>query len=164
MDAKRRKQQAKTFAENWKGRGYEKGEAQVFWAELLRDVVGLNHISSNVKFEHRTSSGGFIDVLIPDSGIIIEQKAIGVDLDKPEVRQGREVTPFQQALAYAESFPHAEQPRFIVVCNFKSFRVHDRDSCSRDELANKYLEFTLEELGNSPSLLNFIINPENNRH
>ena len=163
MDAKRRKQQAKTFAENWKGRGYEKGEAQVFWAELLRDVVGLNHISSNVKFEHRTSSGGFIDVLIPDSGIIIEQKAIGVDLDKPEVRQGREVTPFQQALAYAESFPRAEQPRFIIVCNFKSFRVHDRDSCSRDELANKYLEFTLEELGNSPSLLNFIINPENSR-
>ena len=163
MDAKLRKQQAKAFAENWQGRGYEKGEAQVFWTELLRDVVGLDRISSKVKFEHRTSSGGFIDALIPDSGVLIEQKAIGVDLDKPEVRQGREVTPFEQALAYAESFPRAEQPRFIVVSNFETFRVHDRDSASRDELAGKYLEFTLEELGDSPSLLGFITNPENSR-
>ena len=154
---------ARAFAETWAGRGYEKGEAQVFWTELLRDVVGMKRVSSEVKFEHRTSSGGFIDAFIPDAGVLVEQKAIGVDLDKPEVRQEREVTPFEQALAYAESFPRFEQPRFIVVCNFETFRVHDRDSCSRDELSSSYLEFTLEELGDSPNLLGFITNPENSR-
>lgn len=163
MDAKKRRQAAKQFAQNWKGRGYEKGDAQTFWNELLRDVVGFDSISSRVKFEYRTASGGFIDALIPDSKVIIEQKAIGVDLDKPEVRQGREVTPFEQALAYAESFPQSEQPRFIVVCNFETFRVHDRNSANREELPSRYLEFTLEELGDKPSYLGFIADPENSR-
>ena len=39
------------------------------------------------------------------------------------------VTPFEQALTYAESFPRNRQPRFVVVCNFSTFRVHDRDAC-----------------------------------
>lgn len=163
MDVKKRKQAAKQFAQNWQGRGYEKGDAQTFWNELLRDVVGLDRISSKVKFEHRTASGGFIDAFIPDSGVIIEQKAIGVNLDKPEMRQGREVTPFEQALAYAESFPRLEQPRFIVVCNFETFRIHDRDSASREELPSCFLEFTLDELGEKPSYLDFIVDPENSR-
>lgn len=154
---------AKEFAQNWKGRGYEKGDAQVFWGELLRNVVGLDRISQRCKFEYRTSSGGFIDCLIPDSGVLVEQKAIGVDLDKPEERQGRMVTPFEQALAYAEDFPQGQQPRFIVVCNFGLFRVHDRTKHTRSELAKNYLEFTLEELGKNPHLLDFISNPENSR-
>lgn len=154
---------AKQFAENWAGRGYEKGDAQVFWTELLHDVVGIEKVSASCRFEYRTSSGGFIDCLIPDAGVLIEQKALGVDLDKPELRQGRMVTPFEQALSYAESFPRNRQPRFIVVCNFGEFRVHDRDACSREELSKHYISFTLEELGDKPYYLNFIVDPANSR-
>ena len=32
---------AKAFAEFWKGKGYEKGESQLFWTSLLRDVFGV---------------------------------------------------------------------------------------------------------------------------
>lgn len=160
---KERKQAAKQFVADWKGRGYEKGDAQVFWTELLRDVVGIKKVSAACRFEYRTASGGFIDCLIPDAGVLVEQKALGVDLDKPEERQGRMVTPFEQALAYAESFPRNRQPRFIVVCNFGTFRVHDRDACARGELAERYVEFTLEELGESPHLLGFITDPANSR-
>ena len=30
---------AKEFAERWKGKGYEKGESQIFWSTLLTEVV-----------------------------------------------------------------------------------------------------------------------------
>lgn len=163
MDSMQRKKNAAAFAAEWGGRGYEKGDAQVFWTELLRDVVGIQRVSSACRFEYRTASGGFIDCLIPDTGVIIEQKGLGIDLDKPEERQGRMVTPFEQALAYAESFPRNSQPRFIVVCNFATFRVHDRDACPRTELAGKYIEFTLQELGQNPHFLDFVIDPANSR-
>lgn len=163
MDVNERKKSAKLFADNWEDRGYEKGDAQVFWTELLRDVVGIEKVSAKCRFEYRTASGGFIDCLIPDAGVIIEQKGLGVDLDKPEERQGRMVTPFEQALGYAESFPRNLQPRFIVVCNFSTFRVHDRDAYARTELASKYIEFTLKELGQNPHLLGFITDPANSR-
>ena len=32
---------AKAFAEHRKGRGYEKGESQSFWLELLQSVYGV---------------------------------------------------------------------------------------------------------------------------
>lgn len=163
MDSMQRKKNAAAFAAEWSGRGYEKGDAQVFWTELLQQIVGMQSISRNVRFEYRTASGGFIDCLIPDAGVIVEQKGLDIDLDKPEERQGRMVTPFEQALAYAESFPRNRQPRFVVVCNFSTFRVHDRDACPRAELAGKYVEFTLEELGRNPHLLDFVADPANSR-
>lgn len=163
MDQKQRKKAAKQFAENWQGRGYEKGDSQIFWSELLRDVLGMTGISGKCKFEHHTDDGGFIDCWIPDSGVIIEQKSLGIDLDKPEERQGRMVTPFEQALAYVESFRPSLQPRFIITCNFGTFRTYDRESCSRADLPKTYVEFTLDEFADSPHLLDFITKPENSR-
>lgn len=49
-----------------------------------------------------------------------------VDLDKPESRQGKMKTPLVQALDYVEELPRLEQPRFVVTCNFETFRVYDR--------------------------------------
>lgn len=154
---------AKQFSDAWRNRGYEKGDAQVFWTELLHDVVGVKRVSDVAKFEYRTSGGGFIDCYLPDTGILIEQKGLGIDLDKPEERQGRMVTPFEQALSYAESFPRSHQPRFILVCNFDTFRVYDRDAYSKDDLPNHPFEFTLEELGKDPNLITFINDPSHSR-
>lgn len=163
MDYTTRKRLAAQFGGRWAGRGYEKGDAQVFWTELLQSVVGMDSVSLNVKFEYRTSGGGFIDCYIPDTGVLIEQKGIDVDLDKPELRQGRLVTPLQQALAYAESFPLSLQPRFLVVCNFATFRIYDRNTSGARDLEKNCLEFTLAELGENPSLLSFITDPSYSR-
>lgn len=76
MDYKKQKKAAKEFADQWKGKGYEKGEAQVFWTELLRNVFDVKYASSLINFEEHTSGGGFIDGFIRDPGIIIEQKRI----------------------------------------------------------------------------------------
>ena len=39
-------QAARKFAKRWQGKGYEKGESQVFWLELLTEVFGLHYLLS----------------------------------------------------------------------------------------------------------------------
>ena len=42
------KERARKFAEEWKGRGYEKGESQIFWLSLLQDVYGVEYFKKNM--------------------------------------------------------------------------------------------------------------------
>ena len=149
------------FVSRWQGRGYEKGDTQQFWLQLLR-TIGYPKVD-DVLFEFHVSSGGFIDVWIPDAGILIEQKALGIDLDKEEVRQGKQKTPLTQALDYVDELPRLEQPRFVITCNFSTFRVYDRDTYGRSQLPNNAFEFTLDELANHPEYLAFINDPTNSR-
>lgn len=85
-----------------------------------------------------------------------------VDLDKPESRQGKMKTPLVQALDYVEELPRLEQPRFVVTCNFETFRVYDRDAWAKSQLINHPFEFTLAELVDHPEYLSFITDPANN--
>ena len=62
-----RMQAAHDFVRTWTGRGYEKGDTASFWLELLRDVVGMADVTTNVRFEERTIKRGFIDVVIADA-------------------------------------------------------------------------------------------------
>lgn len=77
------KKAIKDFTKRWKGIGYEKGDTQQYWLQLLR-ALGYPH-SDDVKFEYRLPGGGFIDVWIRDAGVLVEQKGIEIDLDKPEL-------------------------------------------------------------------------------
>ena len=43
MDAIDRAKAAKIFAEKWKGKEYEKGESQLFWVDLLKNVYGVDN-------------------------------------------------------------------------------------------------------------------------
>lgn len=149
------------FVSRWQGRGYEKGDTQQFWLQLLR-TIGYSKVD-DVLFEFHVSSGGFIDVWIPDAGVLIEQKALGIDLDKEELRQGKQKTPLTQALDYVDELPRLEQPRFVITCNFSTFRVYDRDAFGRSQLSNNAFEFTLDEFANHPEYLAFINDPTNSR-
>ena len=42
---------AKEFAMRWKGKGYEKGESQLFWTTLLTDVFGVSNVADFIEFE-----------------------------------------------------------------------------------------------------------------
>lgn len=156
------KKSRKAFFETWKGRGYEKGETQQFWLSLLTNVLGYEH-NDTVLFEHHVSTGGFIDVWIRQSDVMIEQKSIDVDLDKPEVRQGETKTPLQQVIDYAASLPLTEQPKYLITCNFDTFRVYDRTQYGDRELPGKQFEFKLEDLVEHPEYLSCIVDPSNNR-
>ena len=41
MNDKEQKLAAKKFAEDWEGKGYEKGDSQKFWLALLNRVYGI---------------------------------------------------------------------------------------------------------------------------
>ena len=123
--------QAKAFAERWAGRGYEKGESQVFWAELLTEVYGVENPSTFIRFEQQAQldNTSFIDVVIPSTKVMIEQKSLGKDLRKP-IRQsdGSMLNPFQQAQRYMTAMPVSQHPRWIVTCNFAEFDVYDMEN------------------------------------
>ena len=122
---------AAAFAERWKGRGYERGESQPFWIDLLTNVFGIETPSDGfITFEdHRkVDASNFIDGRIRSTRVLIEQKSIDKDLRAP-VKQsdGSLLTPFQQARRYVVSLPLSEHPRWIVTCNFQEFLVYDME-------------------------------------
>ena len=91
---------AKHFADYWQGKGYEKGESQKFWLSLLGDVFGVEHAAEYISFEDQVQLDhtSFIDGYIPETKVLIEQKALNKNLKKP-IRQsdGTLLTPRQQA-------------------------------------------------------------------
>jgi len=155
-----RKAAARSFAKKWAGRGYEKDDTPSSWLELLRDVVGMEDVPTNVLFEQRTSWRGFIDVTIADVKTIIERKSLGVDLDKQEERQGVMVTPFEQVRNYANTLPNSQRSDYIFVCDFNIFRIHN---LNKENPKSGYTEFTLTELQAQLYLLDFLIDPQSTR-
>ena len=99
------KQQAKAaaeFAERWKGKGYERGQSQLFWADLLSNVYGVDNLTEFIRYEEQVKnmvdSTNFIDGHIPSTRVLIEQKSLGKDLRKGIVQSdGSVLNPFQQA-------------------------------------------------------------------
>ena len=41
---------AKEFAERWKDKGYEKGESQKYWIDLLENVLGISNAVDFIYF------------------------------------------------------------------------------------------------------------------
>lgn len=146
---------AKQFAADWKGKGYEKGESQPFWLALLRNVYGVEQPEQFITFEEQVhlDHASFIDGNIPATHVLIEQKGLGKDLNKP-IRQsdGTLLTPFQQAKRYAAELPYSMRPRWIVTCNFEEFYVYDMERPSGEPEIIR-----LEDLGTEYYRLQFLV-------
>ncbi len=121
---------AKQFVKDWSGKGYEKGESQPFWLALLRNVYGVEQPEKFITFEEQVhlDHTSFIDGFIPMTHVLIEQKGLGKDLNKPiKQSDGTLLTPFQQAKRYSAELPYSERPRWIITCNFKEFYIYDME-------------------------------------
>ena len=120
---------ATEFAERWKGKGYERGQSQLFWADLLTNVYGVENLTEFLRYEEQVASmvdsTNFIDVHIPSTKVLIEQKGINIDLRKPVKKGDGYITPFLQAKLYIVNMPQHEHPKWVVTCNFKSFLIYD---------------------------------------
>ena len=148
MTAAQQQQAAKNFAAYWKGKGYEKGESQPFWLSLLRDVYGVEHPEQFIQFEEQVhlDHTSFIDGTIPATHVLIEQKGMGKDLNKPiKQSDGALLTPFEQAKRYILELPVSQHPRWVVTCNFSTFYVYDMERPHGEpeiiELANLEKEY-----------------------
>ena len=150
---------AADFACRWKGRGYEKGDTQTFWTELLTEVFGVENPSQFIRYEVPVKSGttNFIDGHIPSTKVVIEQKGIGKSLREATVQSnGRRLTPFEQAKAYAFEMSYSERPRWIVTCNFQEFLVYDMERPHSEPQS-----ILLENLEHEYYRLLFLVDEEN---
>ena len=122
-----RRTAAARFAADWKGRGDEKQETQRFWIELLTKVFGIDG-STAISFEVpvKLDHTSFIDGYIESTRVLIEQKGRDIDLRRGyKQSDGSMLTPYQQARRYAGYLPYNQVPRWIIVCNFQEFQIHD---------------------------------------
>ena len=148
---------AAEFAERWQGRGYERGESQLFWADLLTNVYGVENLPSFIRYEEQVKNmvdaTNFIDAHIPSTRVLIEQKSLGKDLRLPIPQSdGSKLNPFQQAKRYVANMPVDEHPKWIVTCNFEQFLVYDMNQPNGEPE-----EIWLKDLGKEYYRLQFLV-------
>ena len=154
------KEAAKSFVDFWSAqRGSEKGEDQTFWNSLLSEVLGIADIKGFIKYQkpvHYKGTTKFLDAWIPSTKVLIEHKTRGVDLDQPQAGHDGQ-TPFQQAWDYDNNRPVREKARWIVVCNFDEFRIHDMDA---DVPETAFIKIALKDLPKEAHRLKFLVQRE----
>ena len=161
QQAAQQETRAATFAARWQGRGNERSDTAPFWLGLLADVFGVSDPSERITFERPVifdngKSRGRIDVLIEGAQVLVEQKSLGIDLDKAEQQSdGQWLTPFQQAKRYDNTLPYNRHCRWIVTCNFAEFRIHDMQHPQAPPLVVR-----LEELASRVHQLAFLVDDQ----
>lgn len=96
---------ATKFYNDWHGIGDEKSDSQRFWIDFFTNVLGIEDVLKKIEFEKRVTVDGqtkYIDVYIPETRVLIEQKSIDKDLDKKMPQSdGSMRTSFEQGRNYA---------------------------------------------------------------
>ena len=89
------------FVASWRGKGDEKQDTQRYWIDLLHTVLGVENPTKHLLFEKRVKledSTRYIDVYIPETNVLPEQKGSSIDLSKPELQSGgASLTRYNQA-------------------------------------------------------------------
>ena len=161
---------AKKFIKEWSGKGYEKGECQKFWIDLLCNVFGIQDFASFILFEEQVKKyfvenetkqakivTNFIDAYIPSTHVIIEQKSSGKDLHELNKQSdGAFLTPFQQAKNNSANLPYSKRPRWIVTCNFDEFLIYDMERPDGEPQ-----QIFLKDLQKEHYRLQFLVNTQN---
>ena len=150
---------AADFAKRWKDKGDEKQDSQNFWRDLLSSVFNVAHPEQKICFEKRVSlkNTSFIDVYIPETKVIIEQKSLGIDLEKAKKQSdGSELTPFEQAKRYNDELGFSEKVRWIVTCNFERFLIYNMEKPK-----DPPTELLLKNMAKEYHLLDFLVKFKN---
>ena len=140
LDWKEIANRARAFSNDWKHVESEDADAKSFWDEFF-DVFGIKR-RKVATFEKRVkkidSKDGYIDLLWKGT-LLIEHKSRGKNLAKA----------FKQAKDYFPGLKSDEEPRYILLCDFWHFELHDLE----EDIVSR---FTLAELENNLRLFFFI--------
>jgi len=130
-DAEQR-EAARQFANKWKGRGREDEDGRSYWIDFLSNVLGMANVTDRVEFEKKVVVDGNtkrIDVYIPETHVLIEQKSLGKALDQKIMNSGSvELTPYDQAKRYNDNLPYNEKARWIITSNFSDIWIYDMNA------------------------------------
>lgn len=126
-DAQQR-EAARQFYYKWNGKGREDEDARSYWIDILQNIFAVDKVTDRVDFEKKVigADGNTkrIDVYIPETHVLIEQKSLGITLDKPQAGHGGK-TPYEQAKEYDNGLPYDEKARWIVTSNFAEIWIYD---------------------------------------
>ena len=73
------------FVDDWEGKGSEQAYYQIFWIDFIQKYCGIDKPTKFLKFQvpvEFENSKRFIDVWIPSTKTLIEQKSRGKSFDK----------------------------------------------------------------------------------
>ena len=157
-DAERR-EAARQFYQKWVGRGREDEEDRSYWLDILERVLGVKNATDHIEFQKKVIVDGHtkrIDAYIPETKVIIEQKTLGICLDKKGYQSGGiELTPYEQAKRYNDNLPYDEKARWIITSNFSEIWIYDMNMRVPEPVKIK-----LDELQSKYMLLDFLIKKE----
>lgn len=151
---------ARQFFYRWNGKGKEDEDARSYWIELLSDVFGVERVTERVNFEKKVAgdrSKKRIDVYIPETHVVIEQKSLGIPLDRPQAGHDGK-TPYEQAKEYDNLLPYEERARWIITSNFSEIWVYDMSVMQPEPV-----KLALDDLQTKYHLLDFLINKKENK-
>lgn len=157
-DAEQR-EAARQFVNRWMGKGKEDEDGRSYWIDLLSNVLGMDRATERLNFEKKVVIDGNtkrIDVYIPETRVIIEQKSLGKALDQ-KIRNSGEIdlTPFEQADRYNSKLTFDERARWIVTSNFAEIWIYDMNQEQPEPT-----KIALEELQSKYPLLEFLVKKE----
>ena len=157
-DAEQR-EAARQFVNRWIGKGKEDEDGRSYWIDLLTSVLGMDNITERLNFEKKVVVDGNtkrIDVYIPETRVIIEQKSLGKALDQ-KIRNSGEIdlTPFEQADRYNSKLTFDERARWIVTSNFAEIWIYDMNQKQPEPT-----KIALDELQSKYPLLDFLVKKE----
>lgn len=156
-DAQQR-EAARQFFYRWQNKGNEKQDASSYWVEILQDILGVSDVTQRVEFEKPVvgpdGNTKYIDVYIPETHVLIEQKSLGIPLDKPQAGHSG-MTPYEQAKMYDNGLPFAEKVRWIITSNFAEIWVYDMN---RKKPEGEIIKLALADLQTKFHILDFLVN------
>lgn len=118
-------------------------------------MLGIENVTQKLKFEKRViidEQTKYIDVYIPETRVLIEQKSFDKPLDKKYLQSdGSMMTPFEQGRNYAHWMIPDETPLWVIACNFQTFEIHNMNKPTE-----KPLVIFLEEVRNKFPLFEFM--------
>lgn len=159
MTKSEQREAARKFINKWsKKKGSEDEESRSFWIDLLGDVVGMDQITDRVQFEKRVkgTDGNTkkIDIYIPETKVLIEQKSAGIKLDAPQAGHDG-MTPYEQAKYYDNNLGYDEKAVWIITCNFREIWIYDMHQQQPEPV-----KIALSELQTKCSMLDFLVRKE----
>lgn len=156
-DAQQR-EAARQFYYRWNGKGREDEDARSYWIEILTNILGVDRVTERVDFEKKVigADGNTkrIDVYIPETHVLIEQKSLGIALDKPQAGHDG-MTPYEQAKYYDNYLPFDQRARWIVTSNFAEIWIYDRNAIKPEPV-----KIALADLQSKYHMLDFLVNHE----
>lgn len=154
------KQGLSKFIEKWTGRGKEDEDDRSYWIDLFQNVFGQSDVTDRIDFQKKVigpdGNTKRIDAYIPETSVIIEQKSLGIALDKPQAGHGG-MTPYEQAKMYDNGLPRSEKARWIVTSNFSEIWIYDMEKRKPEE---SIIKIYLEKLANEYPMLQFLFDPQ----